>query len=358
MKLEKVIKENEDLRKYSTLSHESSKRIEILLEENALLLEEQKRCEPLIAKTFELEEEVARLKATSQVYDSDEYQKLKQETASQAQEIYVLKSRLSDAESQRQKIESDLKEKEQTVMKKMEEFLTMKEKAEKIQRYCNGTKSRVEDWEQCCMELGINEWLPEYADPSAKGEIVDGILLRALRALKQQMLELKRKYKNVTDDHKELSKSHVELIHRYQIDLEKSETSIRSLRSHLDTFAQNTQLIKQERDAAITEAKEQAREVAVLHERIRRIIKESDLDHEQRIQKQREQVASLQDQWSLEREALQREIYALKKGKVDLQVELGWVLRDKRSNEVELSHALKNLDIQRDKYKRELLSGN
>lgn len=69
----------------------------------------------------------------------------------------------------------------------------------------------------------------------------------------------------------------------------------------------------------------------------------------------RKQLNSFQQQWQLEGENFLKEINQLKKTKVDLQVEIGTLLRGNREAEVNLAQTLQRLDVQRDKFRKEIL---
>jgi hypothetical protein len=78
--------------------------------------------------------------------------------------------------------------------------------------------------------------------------------------------------------------------------------------------------LQHERAEAIARGKEEARESALMAERLRDFVRKSQRETDDLILKHREQIAKLQDTWALEREELLKETNQLKRSKVDLQV--------------------------------------
>jgi chromosome segregation ATPase len=113
--------------------------------------------------------------------------------------------------------------------------------------------------------------------------------------------------------------------------------------------------LRHERDTSLRQSREEHREVAQLGERLIAMTKKQQADLDDILEKNRDHMSMVQAQWNNERERLQAEIRELKKGKADLQMEIGWLLRDKQTSQGELGQILRSLDVQRDRFRREVL---
>jgi hypothetical protein len=122
------------------------------------------------------------------------------------------------------------------------------------------------------------------------------------------------------NEHLSLRKSHTSLLNRYELDLSKSESQIKLLVDQADHMQQEIDQLQHERAEAIARGKEEARESALMAERLRDFVRKSQRETDDLILKHREQIAKLQDTWALEREELLKETNQLKRSKVDLQV--------------------------------------
>lgn len=169
------------------------------------------------------------------------------------------------------------------------------------------------------------------------------------------MLETKRKLFEMKDEHERLVKSHSELVQKYQTDMEKSDMTVKLLRDQMNNFSRTAEQMRQDRDAALQQSREEHREVALLGDKLIEMMKKQQREMDDILSKNREHMHMLQTQWDAEREKLHQEIRDLKRSRADLQLEIGWLLRDKQSAQSEVGQILRSLDSQRDRFRREIM---
>lgn len=144
----------------------------------------------------------------------------------------------------------------------------------------------------------------------------------------------------------------------YQQDLGKSERAIKQVAEDLDTANRQADLLTRERDNAKAEVQSFNREISQLQEQIRSMSRKFQVDAQDSLMGHRKHLSGLENEWSNERHRLLTELSELKQAKIDLQLQVGYLLRQRESSEDEMGQLKRHFDLKRDQFKREVLGIN
>lgn len=270
-----------------------------------------------------------------------------------------LETALKEEQSSKQKIQQVLKQQGEDLHAVKSERDSLEERLRKLTSLNQSMRQRVEEYSRCCQELNVHPGLTEYdrytVSESPETLTSDGILVSALRQLKSDHAQWIRKVGDLAERHQTLIHAHRDLIQRYQMDSGQYEASTASVRQQLDATLHTLALTQRERDDAWKLSENQGRDLAVLHERYKSLTRTQLAEHDQTVFEFRQKLDQFQQQWSTERDQMINEIQQLRQSKVDLQCEIGLLLRNKRSTEVELHQAIEHLQIQSDAFRADIL---
>ncbi|KAJ3271651.1 hypothetical protein HK104_004651, partial [Borealophlyctis nickersoniae] len=109
-----------------------------------------------------------------------------------------------------------------------------------------------------------------------------------------------------------------------------------------------------ERDEASARAEQAVKDKKRVEETLGRVVRKKEGEVAEVLCKSNKQIKSLREHYDAERTKLQSRIDELESAKIELQVEIGQLMRDKRAAEFDLNTIQERVESSRDQFKRDL----
>ncbi|KAI3635472.1 hypothetical protein MIR68_006110 [Amoeboaphelidium protococcarum] len=351
-KMNDLQRENEELKKRQNNEVVMRKKVDILLEENTLLMENQRANELLIRKSFELEAKLKQMEKQNMVAESDAIRDLNSQLSKQKEINHDVSIQLKAEQAKAMKLSNQIQALEKQHKEVMESDQTMRESYHKMKQWFDASRNKTEEFEQCCQEMNILQWLNNYHDRHNNNEIIvdnDRLLLASIRKLKRDLaLEVKESRK-LKADLSDLVEAHQKLVRRYKEDFDSVDHKFNSLQSALRDALFN----REEAEQAVKQLSAQndrlQREVVHLQSQLSAVQREQRGELEEILQRHLAELNAVRSESEAIQDRLKQEVLQLKRAKTDMQTEIGWLLRDKGlTSNVDLRNNSKYLEsIQR-----------
>ncbi|KAL7753660.1 hypothetical protein RI367_000591 [Sorochytrium milnesiophthora] len=346
---ENVVHENRRLQQQATALQEGSTAVELYSKENALLTEQLNKSEELLkealregARAKTLEGQLAMLKTLTQT-QSETIDTLTESSKS-------LERKLADANSS---LAAQKRVAKQAVLKMenakrdncelKEDKDSMADDMARLQRWAARTEQLADEYRDACEAVGI--------DPDAGAK---GALSAKLRSLKAASKENRRKHEATATRLAALEKDVISATQKAVVEGHKKDAALRKTKEQLEELVQMVERARYERDQAKKQCEQMAREVAEVEDKRSRLKREKETELSELVQRTNEQLRIVRRDYETDKDAMQAEIDALRKSKVDLQCEVGVLIRDKRAVEYRLNDVSNDIVLQRDKFRATL----
>nr|KAJ3422036.1 hypothetical protein HK105_001449 [Polyrhizophydium stewartii] len=205
---------------------------------------------------------------------------------------------------------------------------------DRAQRWVRAYQGSVEDYESCVRESGLAAILHE----DVMRDVAPGSLLltRHVKNMIREMQELNKKVNKLEGEIERVKKQHAGSLQRYMLDLERARAELLSTKDHLQQVISTADGAKSERDAALEQLQRLTRDVVAADENLRRVQREKDEQLAEVSARSQQQLKALREQFDGERHGLQMQLDEIKKAKIELQVEVGQLSRERRAATLDL----------------------
>ncbi|KAI8911825.1 hypothetical protein EDD86DRAFT_269547 [Gorgonomyces haynaldii] len=194
---------------------------------------------------------------------------------------------------------------------------------ERAERWVAAYKGAIDDYESCLRELGLYDLSVDMKDDTTLLRNQVKKLSKTVQEYKTNAQVAERRLAEQKDDGHRLSQ-------RYLRELDMLKEQLTSAVLDRDSALEKADKCAQERDRAMancTRATREADELKQVNARLHR-------EHEEALTaltiKSKEQLVTIREQFDLERQGLQIQIEQLRQSKVELQAEVGQLLRTRR----------------------------
>eukprot|EP00842_Homolaphlyctis_polyrhiza_P000392 jgi/Hompol1/1353/HPOL_001714-RA len=223
---------------------------------------------------------------------------------------------------------------------------------DRAQRWVRAYQGSIEDYEASVRESGLSEILHE----DVIRDVIPGSLLltRHIKNMVHELQSMNRKTNKLDNEIQRMRKEHAGALQQYILDLERKCAELRSAKDHLQEVAGQLECTRKERDQAVDQAQRALKESAAAEESLRKIQREKDEEIAELASKSASQMRTIREQFETERYGLQMQIDSLTKSKIELQVEIGHLSRERRAATFELESVHKNIALTRDQFRRDL----
>jgi hypothetical protein len=173
-------------------------------------------------------------------------------------------------------------------------------------------------------------------DIPLKDQKLGKILSTKIQLVLHSYEELKKKLKQMQDEFDHLSKDNSSMVKRFLLEMERKKVEIELSKTGLREAVNSAERAKAERMQYQLEIEKVSKQTLYNEDHLRRLIRDRDEQIAEIIQKSNSQLKALREQYTSDKSRFSVEIDELKKSKIELQVEIGHLLRDKRRVEFEL----------------------
>ncbi|KAJ3052717.1 hypothetical protein HK097_005809 [Rhizophlyctis rosea] len=217
---------------------------------------------------------------------------------------------------------------------------------DKDARWRRGLEGVVKDWKVCLKELNLTAAVGD--DPSPEFLVgLETILSTQILKLKREMEDLKRALHDSRKVHTTLEREHTACLQRYILEMEKKEAQSTVAKEHLAELIETAERSRRDREKALEEVRHITRDKTMVEDGLRRVLRQKEEEIVDLTMKSNEQIKSLREQYDNDRMRLQQKVDELSNSKVELQVEIGRLMRDKRAAEFELDSVTKGIEAKR-----------
>jgi hypothetical protein len=147
---------------------------------------------------------------------------------------------------------------------------------------------------------------------------------------------LKRKVDETNQKLQSLNSENGALIKKFLFEMEKKKTQLEVAQARVTELSQLVGRSETEKKFAENEALKASKSNVYMEDHYKSLIRERDDQISDLVLKSKNELNMARDQFNIERSRLNFEIDELKKSKVELQSEVGHLLRDKRRVELDL----------------------
>ena len=186
---------------------------------------------------------------------------------------------------------------------------------------------------RCIDILGLETVI---GDIPLKDQKLGKILSTKIQLVLHSYEELKKKLKQMQDEFDHLSKDNSSMVKRFLLEMERKKVEIELSKTGLREAVNSAERAKAERMQYQLEIEKVSKQTLYNEDHLRRLIRDRDEQIAEIIQKSNSQLKALREQYTSDKSRFSVEIDELKKSKIELQVEIGHLLRDKRRVEFEL----------------------
>ncbi|KAI9145530.1 hypothetical protein BKA69DRAFT_439585 [Paraphysoderma sedebokerense] len=195
----------------------------------------------------------------------------------------------------------------------------------------------IEDYINCLDIFGFSG-----AEVDAMGSS-HSILEERIRKIIQELRDAKKQAQCLARSEKEYKDAQQKLT----LDMKSKNSQLEKANEHLNDTIKLVERIKDERNRAFLNAERLAQELGVLEDRLKFNELKKDEEINEIIKRSNEEIRSIREQYDSDRKRLQQEIDKSKQSNIDLQCEIGLLLREKRAIEFELNDVTKSIERQR-----------
>jgi len=188
-------------------------------------------------------------------------------------------------------------------------------------------------YKRCIDILGLETVI---GDIPLKDQKLGKILSTKIQLVLHSYEELKKKLKQMQDEFDHLSKDNSSMVKRFLLEMERKKVEIELSKTGLREAVNSAERAKAERMQYQLEIEKVSKQTLYNEDHLRRLIRDRDEQIAEIIQKSNSQLKALREQYTSDKSRFSVEIDELKKSKIELQVEIGHLLRDKRRVEFEL----------------------
>ncbi|KAK5672295.1 hypothetical protein QVD99_001399 [Batrachochytrium dendrobatidis] len=261
-----------------------------------------------------------------------------------------------------EKLEKSVKSNKQ-LLSKVDELDTMCVESEKkwmdstrerdrAQRWIRAYQGSIEDYESCVRESGLASILHD----DIIRDVTPGSLLltRHVQNMVKELQDLNRKLGNIEHEFDKEKKNHAAGLQKYMLDFERKNAELLSTKDRLKEITFNIDRVKEERDHALEQMQKLTKENSLLEDSIKRVTRSKDEEIDELLTRSKNQLSTIREQSESVRIGMQTQIDMLQKSKIDLQVEVGKLSRERRSVTYELEAVHRNIALTRDQFRRDL----
>ncbi|KAI9096222.1 hypothetical protein DFS34DRAFT_624413 [Phlyctochytrium arcticum] len=206
----------------------------------------------------------------------------------------------------------------------------------------------VEDHKECVSYLhSQSQIIPGLSLPTTSITHPSPRILPAIR-------HLVGKYRQAHAAHGAVEKAHAALLSKYVIDTEAKDARLNVAERHLDEVIKTAEGSKLARDAAILSAKKALREASEVEGRLRKVMLRKETEMEEIVQRINRQLRDVREVYDCDRMKAHQKIDELTKSKLELQTEIGDLLRDRRDRDFSRMPYSSAINAIRDEFRRDI----
>lgn len=328
-------------------------KLKVLEQENALLLDEQAKNEELLTKAFQLQKTVPVLQ--SHITSLRNLSSTQNETISTLSTTSAtLESKLDDTLHRlelTQRRNKDLLGKcidwEKRVHDMEERMLTNERERDRAVKWRAQHYGIVEDWKNAVVELGLTELLGGETAlvDSTNWSHFKGILESHVKRLKRELQQVENELSKKAQEADHFSKDNISLAQKLVCEVEKKKAELDAASNKVETLTKDMEQIKHERDSALITAQSTSRENGMLNAKVKELLMKKDSEVSEVLASTNAKLKSLRTNFEQDKNNLQYQVETLQKEKIELQCEIGHLLRSKRSTEFELENVMRLMDV-------------
>ncbi|KAI8926949.1 hypothetical protein BC831DRAFT_454449 [Entophlyctis helioformis] len=223
---------------------------------------------------------------------------------------------------------------------------------DRAQRWVRAYQGCVEDYESCVRESGLASILHE----DVIRDVLPGSLLltRHVKNVIRELQDTNRKLNRAESEMEKSKREHAGALQQYMIELERKKAELAANKDHLQEVVSLAERARSERDHTIEQLHRVNKDLASLDENQRRMQREKDEEIADLMTRSKAQMKTMREQFETERHGLQCQVDEMQKAKIELQIEVGHLTRDRRSATMELESMHRNITLTRDQFRRDL----
>ncbi|KAH6583832.1 hypothetical protein BASA60_001227 [Batrachochytrium salamandrivorans] len=223
---------------------------------------------------------------------------------------------------------------------------------DRAQRWVQAYKGSVEDYESCVRESGLALILhSDLIHDVAPGSL---LLTKHVKNMVRDLQDMGRKMSSYEHEYEKEKKDHSGNLQKYMIDLERKKAELTSAKDHLQESISAADRIKSERNYMSEQLFKLNQKLATSEENLQKLQRIKDDEMVDFQMKAKDQLRISREQYDTERVGLQAQVDMLQKSKIDLQLEIGRLSRERRSTAIELKSVHRNIALSRDQFRRDL----
>ncbi|KAJ1340061.1 hypothetical protein BSLG_005385 [Batrachochytrium salamandrivorans] len=223
---------------------------------------------------------------------------------------------------------------------------------DRAQRWVQAYKGSVEDYESCVRESGLALILhSDLIHDVAPGSL---LLTKHVKNMVRDLQDMGRKMSSYEHEYEKEKKDHSGNLQKYMIDLERKKAELTSAKDHLQESISTADRIKSERNYMSEQLFKLNQKLATSEENLQKLQRIKDDEMVDFQIKAKDQLRISREQYDTERVGLQAQVDMLQKSKIDLQLEIGRLSRERRSTAIELKSVHRNIALSRDQFRRDL----
>ncbi|KAI8806210.1 hypothetical protein BJ742DRAFT_817917 [Cladochytrium replicatum] len=281
---------------------------------------------------------------------SAENASLRDLSRSQSETISTLHSTLQALEDQHNELVSRFQSLSQKNQKQRNlEKRRMNELASRVKELTELYQWSLDEVKGVLQDFGLDQTIID--DP---GSHLKGMARIRVKALLKENQDLRVRFEEKSRECSKISRSYSVQSQQALLNQSKTDVEIDCLRTQLRNALESIDGAKLERERAVKEAQRIQREVVVDTEKLKHELLRKEAELADLSQRSAEKLSMLREQHELDRQRMIKDLEEAQKSKIELQIEIGHLTREKRSLETELTHS-KRRDGTTEQFARDLL---
>ncbi|TPX69759.1 hypothetical protein SpCBS45565_g02190 [Spizellomyces sp. 'palustris'] len=229
-------------------------------------------------------------------------------------------------------------------------------KCERLEEEMVGLRSVKREMEG--LKAWKKKWEPVVDDYRACIAFLSTTALAIQSATSEPLLptlkHLATSLKQLQKSRKDLDKSHTSLLHKYLLNMDAKNAKLQATNRHLEEVLITAEESRHARDQAVDTAKKALRNSAEVEEGLRRALKKKEVELDEVVQTMNRKLKELREQYDRDRLQTHIQIDELTKCKIELQTEIGQLIRDKRAADFNRDSSYAAIDSIRGNLRREM----
>ncbi|KAI9207191.1 uncharacterized protein BJ171DRAFT_596773 [Polychytrium aggregatum] len=357
--LHRRIKELNERTCHDCREHQSQ--IDLLKDEVLQLTAEIKRNEPIVTRASDLQKQALTLTShltslqNMVASQSESIQTLTDQALKWETEYNECSGKLSRAVSSNKQLLSRSIALEKMFGEMENKLLDYRRELDRRKKWIKENEGIVEEYKSCIEEFEIGKGLVTDTNKALDEDrpLFRGLLKAHIKRLYRNIEDLRRQLESQDKRSFKLESSYNQFLRKYMHDVDEKDTLLEVGKSHLKGMIQTMERTRDERDAAVQRAESATKETLELSEKLKHALTQRDGEMSGIIKQSNDKMKEIRENYESERMRLHQQIDQLRGEKVELQVEVGQLLRDKRATELELDASKKIAALGRDKTRYE-----